>query len=430
MDIKRKELAPGVFLNHLQSDKFKTACMSISLLSQIQRETVYMNMLIPHVLRRGTAHYPDMESISARLDELYGTAIEPVTRRIGEIQLIGLYASIPENSFLPAGTDVLREATMLLGEMLLSPATRGGLLQQKYVESEKENLLDMIKSRVNEKRGYVVTRCIEEMCCCEDYSLGRYSDADSIENIYYQKLTKHYRTLLQTAPVEIFYCGRESFKYVSGIVKDAVCTMPRGEVDYDIGTDVRMNALEAQPRLVEEAMGVKQGKLVMGFRLGECMEEPNIPAINVFNTVFGGGVTSKLFVNVREKLHLCYYASSMCDVHKGIMLVSSGIDFAKFDEAKDEILSQLEAVKNGDISDEELIAAKMGVASDLRSFMDSQGELEGFYLAQLLDGSEFSPMELASLVEDITKEDIVNIAQGIELDLIYFLKGEEEEDDD
>lgn len=430
MDIKRKELAPGVFLNYLQSDKFKTACMSVTLLTQLDRDTVYLNALLPHVLRRGTVRYPNMESIAARLDELYGTAIEPVTRRIGEIHCLGFYASVPENCFLPAGTNVLRDAAMLMGEMLLQPATRAGLLNRDYVESEKEKLSELVRSRINEKRIYAVTRCIEEMCCCEEYSVGRYSDADNIDNIYYQKLSKYYRKLIQTAPVEVFYIGRESLRTVSNIFSDVFAAMPRGEINYDIGTDVRMNALEDEVRSVTECMDVQQGKLVMGFRLGECMEEPDAAAINVFNCVFGSGVTSKLFMNVREKLRLCYYASSFVDRHKGLMFVSSGIEFDKFDEAKDEILAQLEAVRNGDITDEELNAAKKGVASDLYSAMDSQGELEGYYLSQTLEGLDYSPVESAALVEDVTKEDIIKVAQGVELDLIYFLKGEEEEDDE
>ena len=184
-----------------------------------------------------------------------------------------------------------------------------------------------------------------------------------------------------------------------------------------------MNSLEEKPRFVEEELDVAQGKLVIGFRLGDCMEEPNIAALYVFNSVYGGGSTSKLFMNVRERLSLCYYASSMIDIHKGLMLVSSGIEFDRLDAARDEIFAQLEAVRRGEISDGELDAAKACVASDLRSTMDSQGELEGFYLAQALDGTDCSPLELAELAEGVTKDDVAAIARSVECDLVYFLKG-------
>lgn len=423
MEFSRSEIMPGIFLSHLKSDKFKTACMSITLLTQLQRETASMNALIPYVLRRGTTEYGDMEKLSMRMDELYGTAIEPVVRRIGEIHCIGFYCSFPEPDYLPGGTALLNDATALMGQMLLSPATRGGLFLPQYVESEKEKLIDDIRSQINDKRGYAVKRCLEEMCCYEDFAVNRYGSVEDCENINYKKLSKHYKNLLLTAPVEVFYCGKSDTKKVEAALRDALATMPRGQIDYELGTDVRMNAVEDHIRYVEEELDVTQGKLVMGFRLGECMDEPDIPAIYVFNCVFGSGTTSKLFMNVREKLSLCYYASSMCLLHKGIMLVHSGIDFDKYEAAKAEIFAQLEAVKNGEITDEELNAAKRGVASDLRAMMDSQGELEGFWLAQALDGLDYGPMELAELVEDVTKEDIINIANSIECDLIYFLKG-------
>ena len=428
MEFNRTELMPGVFLSHLRSDKFKTACMSVTLLTQLRRETAAMNAVIPFVLRRGTTRYRDMEQLSRRMDELYGAAVEPVVRRIGEIQCIGFYGSFPEPDYLPGGEALLGDTCALMAQLLLDPVTRGGLLLPQYVDSEREKLLDIIRSRMNDKRSYALTRCIEEMCCYEDFAVSRFGSESEAENIHYKKLTRHYRELIQTCPVEIFYCGKTDFKAVSAAMSDAFSAMPRGEIDYDIGTDLRMNAVEDHVRFVEEEMDVTQGKLVLGFRLGECMEEPDIPALYVFNAVYGSGATSKLFMNVREKLSLCYYASSAVYLHKGIMLVSSGIEFDKLDAARDEILAQLDSVRRGEITDDELRSAKKSVASDLRAVQDSIGELEGFYLSQALDGLDYGPAELAALAEDVTKEDVQAIAESIECDLIYFLKGSGEED--
>ena len=430
MELTRTEIMPGVWLSHLRTDKFKTACMSLSLLTQLKRETASMNALIPYVLRRGTTRYPDMEAISARLEELYGTAIEPVVRRIGEIQCLGFYASIPEEDYLPGAKAVLQKATALMGELLLSPATRGGLFLPKYVDSEREKMLETIRGRVNDKRGYAMFRCIEEMCCFEDFAVGRLGGEGECEAIHYQKLSKHYKSLLQSCPIEIFYCGRCEKKQLAAYLRDALMTLPRGEIDYDIGTDVRMNALEEKPRCVEEALDVTQGKLVMGFRLGESMEEPDVAALQVFNAVFGGGTSSKLFANVRERLQLCYYAGSLVDTHKGLLMAASGIEFDKFEAVRDEILAQLAAMSRGEITDEELQSARMGVASSLRAVSDSQGELEGFYLAQALEGLDYGPLELAELAEDVTREQVAAIAADVECDMIYFLKGRESSEED
>ena len=430
MNISRTEIMDGVALNYLQSFKFKTACMSVSMLTQLSRETAAMNALIPFVLRRGTVGYPDMDAVSARLDELYGTAVEPLVRRMGEIQCIGFFASFPEGQFLPDNQDVLRDTAGLIGQFLLSPNTKGGLFLPEYVNSERDKMLDTIRARVNNKRSYAAVRCIEEMCCYEDFAVGPLGSEEDCEAIRYKKLTQRYRTLLQTSPIEIFYCGRSRKSDVIDALKDALYTLPRGEIDYDIGTDVRMNAVEAEPRYFEEEMDVTQGKLVMGFRLGQVMEEPDFAALNVFNCIFGSGSTSKLFMNVREKLSLCYYASSSLNTHKGLMLVSSGIDSDKLDAVKNEIFAQLEDIRNGKISEDEFVSSKAGVSSELRSYMDMPPALESFYLSQTLKGLEYGPMEMAELVQDVTREDVIRIAKSVECDMIYFLKGGVSEDDE
>ena len=423
MDAVRRELLPGVALTCLQTDKFKTGCLSVNLLTQLCRENAAKNALIPMVLRRGTSRLPDMEAISAELDMLYGARIEPQIRKLGEVQVIGFYADFADDKFLPQGTRQLEGVCALLGEMLLSPHTRGGLLLPAYVDSEREKLLEMIRSRINEKRGYSIHRLLEMMCFGEDYAVSSIGGEDEAENIGYQKLTKHYHLLLASSPVECFYCGSTAPDKVARCLREALLNMPRGEIDYEIGTDIRMNTLEAEPRFFTDELDVTQGKLAIGWRLGECMEDPDVPAIRVFNAVYGGAVTSKLFENVREKLSLCYFANSMTDVHKGLMVVSSGIEFDKYDEAKDEIFRQLDAVKNGDMTDEELEHAKRFVASGLRTVSDSPGALENFYLSQTLGGWEWTPEELAALCEDVTKEQVVSVAQSCCCDAVYFLRG-------
>lgn len=428
MAFSRIQIRPGVWLNHLQEDKFKTACFSISLLSQLSRETASMNALIPFVLRRGTSSFPTMEALSARMEELYGTVIEPVIRRIGEIQCCGFYASFPEDDFLSQGEGILQDVLSLTVDLLLSPVTRGGLFLPAYVESERDKLQDLIASRVNNKRAYAVQRCMEEMCCYEDFAVSRYGDEDSCRSINYKKLSRHYKSLLQSSPLELFYCGRASAGTVSACLNDLLSTLPRGEIDEEIGTEIRMNAVEEQPRYTEEEMDVAQMNLVIGWRLGECMEDPDFPALSVFNDVFGGSPSSYLFLNVREKLSLCYYASSLVDIRKGLLLVSAGIQPEKYQAAKDEIFAQLEAIRRGEITGEALETAKAGVISDLRSIPDSQSALESYYLSQTVAGLDCGPLEMAELVGEVTAERVVAIARSVDCDQIYVLKNHRDED--
>ena len=430
MDIRRSELLPGVFLTTLQTEKFKSDCLSVSLLTQLDRETVSKNALLPRVLSRGSTYHPDMDAIAAACDELYGARIIPCVRKCGEILAVGFYAGFIADRFTPDGSKLLETVAKLTGELLLSPATRGGLLRKDYVESEKEKLIDDIRAKLNDKRGYAMDRMIEEMCAYEDYGCDDMGSEDAAEAVSYVELTRWYHDLLQTSPIEIFYCGSAEPGRVAAALKDALITLPRGDINYDLGTDIRLNAIEAQPRYFDEALDITQGKLCMGFRLGDCMDDPDFAAIRVFNCLYGGGVTSKLFLNVREKLSLCYYASSGCDTLKGVMLVSSGIEFDKLEEAKSEILAQLDAVRGGDFTEDELEAARKSVASDLRAATDSPGALENFYLAQTLKGLDYGPLELAELCENVSRQDVIAVAAGIELDTVYFLHGGDAEDEE
>ncbi|MBP8640562.1 MAG: insulinase family protein [Oscillospiraceae bacterium] len=428
MNSSTELIMPNVVLTCLQTDKYKTGCLSINLLTPLNRETASKNALIPMVLCRGSASLPDMAAISSRLDSLYGARIKPVIRKKGEIQVIGLYADFADDAFIPEQSSILEQITELMGEMLLMPKTHGGLLTKEYVESERDKLLELIRGRINDKRGYSVQRLFELMCAMETYSTDKLGSESEAESITASELTRHYHDTLASSPIEVFYCGSCEPSRVKTAVTAALASLTRSDEEPDLGTDIRMNSLEEAPRYFEDEMQVTQGKLAIGFRLGECMDEPNVAAIKVFNAVFGGSVTSKLFMNVREKLSLCYFASSFIDMHKGILAVSSGIEFEKYDAALSEILSQLEAVRNGDISDFELSSAKSSIANDYRTIEDSPVALEDFYLNQALIGPDCTPPELAALAEDITLEEVVQIAKGVECDAVYFLRGAKEED--
>ena len=422
MEYYRTELAPFVWLTALQTDKFKTGCLSSSLLTQLDRETAAENAVLPYVLRRGTASYGDMRAISARLDGLYGAAVEPRVRKLGEIHATGFLSDFPEDRYLPEGGE-LESIVSLMGELWLSPNTRGGLFLPDYVDSERDKLLERIESLRNDRRSWALRQLIENMCAYEPYAVSALGGADEAENLHYVRLTKDYRARLASSPMEFFYCGSRGGEEVADLIRSAMLLLPRGDVDLELGTDVRMNAVEAEPRYFTGEMDVTQGNLAMGYRLGSCMLDPDEASVRVFNAVFGGCVTSKLFANVRERLSLCYYASSSVDLLKGIMTVSSGIDFDKYEPALNEINSQLDAVRSGDISEAELSGAKKAVANALRQIPDSPAGLEDFYLRQAIQGTDASPEDMAALVEDVTAGQVAEIARGVELDAVYFLRG-------
>ena len=427
--VRAGSIFPGVNLTCIHTDTFKIGCLSVNLMTALKRGIASSNALLPRVLRRGSTGLPDMERISAALDELYGARIEPVVRKRGELHCIGLYADFPDDRFIPGGGSVLEKTASLAGGILLSPIMRDNLLRADYIESEKKNLIDDIRAAINDKRGYAIDRLLEEMCANEAYGVNRLGGENEARGITKESLTARYYELINNSPVELFYCGSASPERVESALRSALQDLP-GRADIKKPeTEIVLYPPDGAPKRLTETLDVSQGKLTAGFRLGQAMKgSPDYPALMVFNAVYGSGATSKLFVNMREKLALCYYAGSMIDKHKGIMIVSSGVDPANFEIALDELSAQLLCVKNGDVSDRELLSAKLSVMTAVKSAMDSPAGLLEFYFDSSISAAPYDPDKLCDMVEAVTLDRIVETASGIELDTVYCLKNYESED--
>ena len=417
----RTMLAEGVYLNYLPARKFKTSVLSAQFVTPLQRDTAAAHALLTAVLRRGTVSCPDMGALSVRLDKLYGARIDYTVRKKGENQCVGFVASFIDDSFVPGGERLLEPVAALLGELICDPVTVRGRFVPAYFESEKVNLIDAIRSILNDKRDYASSRLLQEMCAGEAYGVPRLGSEADAEKITLKKLHTAYSRLISTSRLELFYSGSADLKRVEQALLSAFATLPRESVQGIPAT--AEHPARQEVKYVEEAMDVTQGKLGMGFSCGS----DDSAAILMGNTLFGGSSNSKLFMNVREKLSLCYYASSVYHRQKGIITVSSGIEFANYQKAYDEILVQLEAVRRGELEDWELEGAKSTLLNAYISMGDSQSKLENFYLGQIATGHSESPEELAEQVRSVTPERIFRAMESVQLDTVYFLKGKEAE---
>ncbi len=422
VEMTRIQLAEGVALTYLPARKFKTSLLSAQFVTPLREETAAANALLPAVLRRGTVRYPDLGALSARLDSLYGARIDYTLRKKGENQCVGFVASFIDDSFVPGGERLLEPVAALLGELICEPITRHGRFVPAYFESEKTNLADAVRSIVNDKRDYADLRLLQEMCAGEAYSISRLGDQQSVERLQPQKLYTQYGQLIASSQLELFYIGSAGLERVERAVREALSALPRENVG-DILIAAPHPRREAV-RTVEEEMDVTQGKLGMGFSCGSDGSD-DYAAMMMGNTLFGGSSNSRLFLNVREKLSLCYYASSLFHRQKRLITVSSGVEFANRQRACDEILTQLEAVQRGDLEDWELEGARSVLLNAYASMGDSQGKLENFYLGQAATGQVETPKMLAVQVQAVTPQRIFDAMSTVTLDTVYFLKGRE-----
>lgn len=421
MTTNRIAILPGVWLNTVQTDRFKTGCFSVNLLRPLAYADAAPNALLPSVLLRGCRDYPDMQAISQRLDELYGASVGTLVRKKGEVQSVGLYLDFLEDRYA-GGEPLFSEMMELLRQLLFEPCLEAGGFVGEFVEGETLNLSNTIAARINEKRSYAISRLMKSMCQGETYAVPRLGEAETLKTVTPKNLLERWNHLLASSRIELFYLGQQP----EAEVEQAVRTLLRDLKREPLASVETALCWPARPvQKIQEAMDVTQGKLALGFRTEITVHDPRYPAMMLLNAVYGAGATSKLFLKIREEQSLCYYAGSSMDKFKGVMVVDAGIECADYQVALDGILEQLECCKRGEITEEELESARNYLISALRTGQDSPGRLDDFAIGQAIAGLDGSMMDLAERISQVTLDQTVEAARTLHLDTVYFLKGAE-----
>lgn len=413
------ELLPGVTLRCFPDNRFKQGALSFQIIRPMCRREVALNALIPTVLLRGTVKHPDLRSITLRLDELYGAAVGATVRRIGDYQTTGLTCGFIEDKYALPGDKILEPMVDFLRELLLEPVLEQGGFSRDFVESEKKNLISTIESELNDKRAYAMSRMLRTMCKADSYGIPRLGSVEDVAAIEPIAAYEHYRSILRTSPIDIFYVGTAPAEEVARLLMPIFTEIPRDYQPLAPQTPFR----DAGGEDLVETMDVAQGKLCLGYVTPITNRDPRFAAMQVTNAIFGAGMTSKLFMNVRERLSLCYSIGSGYYGSKGLVTVSAGIDFANEEQTRREIARQLEAIRSGDITPDELVSAKESLLSSLRSTHDSPGAIEGYYATAALSGLTMTPEQYMDAIRAVTAEDVAQAAQELHLHTTYFLKG-------
>lgn len=420
--VTRKKMEEGINLTCITTEKFKRAVLRVALLLPLGGSDAALRAALPSVLRRGTMNLRDIGAIGAKLDGLYGARIETIIRKEGETLVIGFLSDVIDEKYTNGEQKLTSEVISLLADLLYNPYVENNVFSADYTKGEKENLIDRIRAQKDDPRSYAPMRLIQIMCEKEKYGKLALGEEEQAAAITENKLYAAYQRALEEATIELFYCGTmESDK-----VENLFCAaMPkrRSSKLYKPETFI-VSAPQAAAREVVEEMQVSQGKLSLGFRTGgNSLLSGDSVAYQMFQTLYGGSTSSKLFLNVREKKSLCYYASAQYISLKGIMMVNSGIENKSFEEAKEEILLQLQLCKDGDISFDEIESARKTLSGAWRAMLDEPLQLERYWLAQAIAGTLQSPEERIAEAEKVSKERIVAAANETMLDTVYFMKG-------
>ena len=412
-------VADGVRLTTVFAEQFKRDIFSVYLVLPLTEKTAPENALLARVLTHGSEKYPDLYSLNRELDRLYGAQLSSRVSKIGESQVLSLSLTAIKGRFTFDGKDIGMECARFLLDVLLHPAFENGTFAQSVVESEKRKLIDEINSLINDKNTYAGVRMNEEMCRGEAYGIWEAGTAEDVRALTKEALTAAWKRDISEARIEILTVGEADRTAVAEAAAHAFADVKRSPIDYPT-TQVKTEVNEV--KTITEEMNVEQGKLALGFRTGVAVPQDTLPFVYA-NCIFGSGVSSKLFLIVREQMHLCYYCYSRPEVFKGLLTVQSGVDTSNAEKAKQAILEQLEAVKHGDFTQKDMDAARVALRNSYLSTEDDPGQIAWWVFRELVRGEMRTPQEVADKLDTYTKDDLVRAFAGVTLDTVYLLKG-------
>ncbi len=424
ISLDSKTLPANINIHLLPTPKFKTVLVTVLLQQVLEKELAAQTALIPAVLERGTGKYPSFRDLKIRLEELYGAELGADVSKKGERQILSFSLEMVNDKFAP-GEKLLRQGLLILRDVISDPYLENGVFKRDYVYQEKEQLAKEIKGLINDKVSYALERCIQEMCSAERFGVYRYGSIEELERVSAEGLYEYYRSLLKENPIEIFVVGEVDPKETFDLIQETF-NFPRS------GEPVRFPPVEVhnipgEVRYHEERLPVNQGKLTLGYRTNTSYRDEDYVPLMFYNGILGGFPHSKLFQNVREKASLAYYSFSRLEKHKGIQLIGSGIEVKNYQQALEIILEQVELIRKGKITREEMENTRRALISMYKVVGDSPYNLVNFYMDGLIGEREEGIDYFIRKIEDVREDNVVEIAHRVHLDTVYFLRSQGEE---
>lgn len=416
MNCKKISLKPGINLHIINTNKFKTNLVAVFLTTPLNKENVTKNALIPMILRRGSKTLKNLEEINNKLDEMYGASFDCGIDKTGDNQILKFYMESINNNFLPENENLLKESIEVLFDLIFNPEIKNNSFKDEYVNSEKENLKQIIQGKIDNKAKYAYERCVEEMYKGKPFGLYKFGNIEELEKINAKELYEYYKKLIAECKIDIFISGEID----ENIEKDVVSILNLNEREpvYNKKSEELEEGRNTQT--IEEHKDVSQGKLVIGLQVGKKDKDSKYSAI-IYNAILGGTPTSKMFQNVREKAHLAYVAGSNYVRQKNNVFIRCGIEIENYQKALDLIKVQIEDMKKGDFTEEDIKNAKTSIISTIKAIPEEQDSEITYNFGQEISGQKMKYEEYEQKINEVTKQSIIDIANSVKIDTIYFL---------
>ena len=418
MKYNKNVIKDGITFHKVSTNKFKTNLFAIFLTTPINREDVTKNALISAVLRRGTNNYKTQADISKELEDMYGASFDCGIEKNGDNQILKFYIESINDEFLPKQENLAQKSLQLLSDIVFNPYTENGIFKEDYVDGEKNTLKQIIEGKIDNKTKYALDRCIEEMFKGEPFGLYKFGYTEDLDKISSKDLYEQYTKLISSCKIDIFVSGENIDNLNENKILENLNERKAKYIPTKISSS---NKQINNPNEVIEKMNITQGKLMIGLNISDLQEDEQYIA-SMYNVILGGGANSKLFQNVREKASLAYTAGSGYLKAKSIIIIRCGIEIKNYEKAVSIIKDQLQQMLTGDFTEEEIQNAKKGIIATIKTIEDEQDTEVSYYFGQELSNQKVSVKEYIEKIEKVNKKNIIDIANKITINTIYFLK--------
>lgn len=416
--INRRKIADGVYFSSITDKRYKKNLISVAFSTQLSEDTATENVIVPVLLTKCNSKLPTYKAFNNKMSRLYASGIGGTAGRQYDLQTISFGAYYLDDIYALSGEKMTGIMTDILIDCLTSPVTENGVFSEKFVELEKKTVIDNIETAINDKRSYAIERAMKTICKGEPASVCSYGTVEKAKLITSDSAYKAYRRMLETMPCEIICTGCSDFDGVAEKFAAAFEKIGRHDIE---NTTIALSPVKTQTEEVTERLTVNQSKLVLGFK----SHSDDDAALVLLQKSFGGTTSSKLFRNVREKMSLCYYCSAARNDLKGIMLVNSGVENENIEKTKEAVIDQLEEIKNGNFTNEDINFAEMAIKNDFKSVADSAGNVSNWYFDCIRKNDIVTPEEKLGRYLGVSKERIIAAAKSMVLDSVYVLTGNE-----
>ena len=423
MGEKQILIKEGIKAHFIETDLFKTNLICIILTTKLERDTVTKNALIPFLLRRGTNNLKTQTEINKKLEEMYGATYDCGIDKIGDNQALKFFVETINDKYTLSKENLLEESLDVLFDIIFNPLMKDGKFNEEYLKIEKENLKKVIESKIDNKAVYALNRCIENMYDNKGFGIYKYGYLEDVDNIDNSSISDSYKNLINNSKIDIYISGSFDENKIKSFIENKLSNInPRKEdiITNNFSTESKQKVENIKE--IQEEMNITQGKLVMGLDVlnpGKDIQD----AVNVYNAILGGSANSFLFQNVREKAGLAYTARSTYNKMKSNIFINCGIEIPNYEKAVDIIKEQLDNMKDGKFSDDDLENAKRFIIAGIKTIEAEQDTQIVFYIGQEIAKQKIEIKDYISHIEKITREDVIEAAQNIQINTIFFLRG-------